>query len=95
MYVRRFSSLPFEQVTHQPVSNIVIERYQKEMSKIISEDLIISALKSAGLTEHEATIIIDGCGSLHALAQCDVHTLCRCTTLDYERAQMLLNVLSK
>ena len=65
------------------------------MNKMVCEEVLISALKVVGLTEHEATVTIDGCGSLQALAQHDVQSLCDCTSLDYERAQLLHKFLSK
>lgn len=71
------------------------ERYKKEIDKMVSEEAIISALKIVGLTEHEATVTIDGCGSLQSLAQHNVQSLSDCTSLDYRSAQLLHNFLSK
>lgn len=52
-------------------------------------------LKKTGLTEHEAAVAIDGCGSLKAIGLSDVDHIINHTSLDKQHSLNLTTFLSK
>lgn len=73
---------------------VVRERYEKVMEKMISEDTVMSVLEKTGLTSHEVAVTIDGCGSLQSLASSNVQSLIDHTSLEQHRAVLLNQFLS-
>lgn len=65
------------------------------MERQISEETVMCILKRTGLTDHEVTVAIDGCGSLQSVAMSDVQVITDHTSLERQRSLQLIEFLSK
>ena len=76
-------------------ADVIKERYQSAMDKMVSEDTVIHILQGAGLNQHDATALYDTCGSLSDIARCGVKELLDKTTLDKNSATSLVDFIHK
>ncbi|XP_022799414.1 uncharacterized protein C1orf146-like [Stylophora pistillata] len=81
-------------VTSKPMARVIQERMKRLQESTISDNIVLSALATIGLSGHECLVLQDGCKNVAKVSQATKEELLDCS-LDQHTAQKIINFFEK
>lgn len=85
--------LSIVKVACKTVSLVIRERMERVQEQLLSEGTILSVIQQTGVSRHNGTVLMDGCGSLARIVQASTAQLMECS-LDSNTAQNIQKFFS-
>ncbi|XP_027044534.1 uncharacterized protein C1orf146 homolog isoform X3 [Pocillopora damicornis] len=86
--------MTISKVTSKPMVGVIQERMKRLQESTINDNIVLGALATIGLSNHECLVLQDGCKNVTRVSQATKEELLDCS-LDQHTAQKIINFFEK
>nr|XP_058954871.1 protein SPO16 homolog [Pocillopora verrucosa] len=86
--------MTISKVTSKPMVGVIQERMKRLQESTINDNIVLGALATIGLSNHECLVLQDGCKNVTGVSQATKEELLDCS-LDQHTAQKIINFFEK